>query len=65
MKAINHNSADIERHLHFVARDGAQILINSLCLLPTQSSMDGLLATLPPSTIQLPRAKPRKRHFEM
>ena len=55
------NSADIEEHLQSIARDGAQTLVNSLCLLPTQSSPDGPLATLPPPTIQLPRAKPLPR----
>ncbi|KAG0150365.1 hypothetical protein CROQUDRAFT_38483 [Cronartium quercuum f. sp. fusiforme G11] len=49
-----------EEYLQSTARDAVQTLINALFSLPTVSTNDGVLATLPasgPSTI-LPRAKP-------
>lgn len=49
-----------EEYLQSVTRDGIQTLVNALFALPTISTNDGVLATLPnsgPSTL-LPRAKP-------
>ncbi|QRV87879.1 ribosome biogenesis regulatory protein [Ceratobasidium sp. AG-Ba] len=51
-------NADLEVHLQAVARDGAQVILAALFGLPTQSSEDGPIATLPPPTTALPRAKP-------
>ncbi|KAL1732548.1 ribosome biogenesis regulatory protein-domain-containing protein [Schizophyllum commune] len=54
-EAYNEN---LEEHLQSLARDGVQVLIQSLFSLPTQSSPDGPIAQLPPPVTQLPRAKP-------
>ncbi|EUC66538.1 ribosome biogenesis regulatory-like protein [Rhizoctonia solani AG-3 Rhs1AP] len=51
-------SADLEAHLQAVARDGAQVILGALFGLPTQSSDDGPIASLPPPTTALPRTKP-------
>ncbi|KAG9101360.1 Rhodanese- sulfurtransferase [Ceratobasidium sp. 370] len=51
-------NANLEAHLQAVARDGAQVILGALFGLPTQSSEDGPIATLPPPTTGLPRAKP-------
>ncbi|CAE6371457.1 unnamed protein product [Rhizoctonia solani] len=51
-------SIDLESHLQAVARDGAQVILGALFGLPTQSSDDGPIATLPPPTTALPRTKP-------
>ncbi|KAG9088916.1 Rhodanese- sulfurtransferase [Ceratobasidium sp. UAMH 11750] len=51
-------NANLEAHLQAVARDGAQVILGALFGLPTQSSEDGPIATLPPPTTALPRAKP-------
>ncbi|KAG9128272.1 Rhodanese- sulfurtransferase [Ceratobasidium sp. 392] len=48
----------LESHLQAVARDGAQVILGALFGLPTQPSEDGPIATLPPPTTALPRAKP-------
>lgn len=53
-------STDREEYLRSNARDAVQTLVNSLFALPTISTTDGVLASLPitgPSTL-LPRAKP-------
>jgi regulator of ribosome biosynthesis len=49
---------DLETHLLDTARDGVQVLLNTLFSLPTQPSPDGPLAQLPTPTTALPRAKP-------
>ncbi|CAE6371136.1 unnamed protein product [Rhizoctonia solani] len=51
-------NTDLESHLQAVARDGAQVILGALFGLPTQPSDDGPIATLPPPTTALPRAKP-------
>ncbi|KAG8740280.1 Rhodanese- sulfurtransferase [Ceratobasidium sp. 414] len=51
-------NANLEAHLQAVARDGAQVILGALFGLPTQSSDDGPIATLPPPKTALPRAKP-------
>ncbi|KAF8709522.1 ribosomal large subunit assembly, partial [Rhizoctonia solani] len=51
-------NTDLESHLQAVARDGAQVILGALFGLPTQPSDDGPIATLPPPTAALPRAKP-------
>ncbi|CAE6459852.1 unnamed protein product [Rhizoctonia solani] len=55
---IWYHSADLEAHLQAVARDGAQVILGALFGLPTQSSDDGPIASLPPPTTALPRTKP-------
>jgi hypothetical protein len=48
----------LEQYLQSNARDGVQVLINSLFSLPVQKTQDGPLAVLPPIETPLPRAKP-------
>ncbi|KAL1743717.1 ribosome biogenesis regulatory protein-domain-containing protein [Schizophyllum fasciatum] len=52
------NPIDEEAYKCSLARDGVQVLIQSLFALPTQSSADGPIAQLPAPVTQLPRAKP-------
>ncbi|EEB07551.1 ribosome biogenesis protein Rrs1 [Schizosaccharomyces japonicus yFS275] len=47
-----------EEQLRALARDNAQVLINQMFSLPTESTKDGLLLLLPDGTTPLPRAKP-------
>lgn len=49
---------EFESSLHTLARDNAQLLFNALFELPTEQDADGLMAVLPKSVMQLPRAKP-------
>ncbi|KAH8830274.1 ribosome biogenesis regulatory protein-domain-containing protein [Flagelloscypha sp. PMI_526] len=49
---------DLEKHLQTLAQEGAQSLIHSLFSLPTVSTPEGPIATLPEPTTRLPRAKP-------
>jgi regulator of ribosome biosynthesis len=51
-------NGNLQDHLQSLARDGIQVLINSLFSLPTQSSEDGPLAQLPAAKMKLPRSKP-------
>lgn len=50
--------SNLEEYLKSTARDGIQALVAALYALPTESSVDGSFAKLPPPTTQLPRAKP-------
>ncbi|KAI6146145.1 ribosome biogenesis regulatory protein-domain-containing protein [Pisolithus tinctorius] len=50
--------SNLEEYLKSTARDGIQALVAALYVLPTESSVDGSFAKLPPPTTQLPRAKP-------
>ncbi|KAL9113730.1 MAG: hypothetical protein Q9227_002175 [Pyrenula ochraceoflavens] len=51
--------AELNSVLTLTARDGAQALINQLlATCPINSTPDGLLMTLPPPILQLPRMKP-------
>ncbi|KAI8594189.1 ribosome biogenesis regulatory protein-domain-containing protein [Geranomyces variabilis] len=47
-----------DNYLHQLARDGTQLLLNQIFALPTESTPDGVFATLPAGTSVLPRAKP-------
>jgi regulator of ribosome biosynthesis len=49
---------DTEEYLIKNAQDGVQSLLVALFALPTQSSLDGPLAQLPPPITPLPRTKP-------
>ncbi|KAI9013057.1 Rhodanese- sulfurtransferase [Gaertneriomyces sp. JEL0708] len=45
-------------YLNSLARDGAQLLLNQIFALPTETSAEGVFAKLPNATTTLPRAKP-------
>ena len=49
---------NVENYILENTHDGVQALLSALFQLPTQPSLDGPLALLPPPVIQLPRAKP-------
>ena len=56
--SLSFRRENLEEYIQSTARDGAQALLSTLFSLPTTSSADGPLAQLPPSTTELPRAKP-------
>lgn len=59
LSSLSSCRADREAYLSSTARDGVQVLLNTLFNLPiTSNSTYGPLASLPKPTTPLPRAKP-------
>lgn len=49
---------NVESALQATARNGVQLLVNQIFALPTNVTLDGVFAKLPPATTILPREKP-------
>ncbi|KND00134.1 uncharacterized protein SPPG_04476 [Spizellomyces punctatus DAOM BR117] len=47
-----------DTYLKNLAREGAQLLVNQIFGLPTETAQEGVFAKLPDATTQIPRAKP-------